>query len=249
MKTINYFLIAFCLCAVLVLGVANVQAKNVGVNADLSQCDKPQCTWDFGGENSTAGCNSVSHAFSEADDHQVTLTVDCGKFSQEVTRTVSVESSGPFYKEDGIIHCENAEIGQKGMVDGTEYIAVSESTLREWANNWRDHDLSTACTSYVTDMSELFEDAYDFNQDISSWDTSNVRDMGHMFAYTEKFNQDIGAWDVANVQDMEYMFYRADGFNQDLSNWDVYNAHVEYFAYDAKYFEHNDEYHPNFIFN
>ena len=30
------------------------------------------------------------------------------------------------------------------------------------------------CTSHVTDMSCMFEDAFHFNQDIGGWDTSNV---------------------------------------------------------------------------
>ena len=142
-------------------------------------------------------------------------------FSQEVTRTVSVESSGPFYEENSIIHCENVEIGQTGMVDGTEYTAVNESTLRNWADNWRNYDLTTACTSHVTDMSELFEGASNFNQDIGSWDVSNVTDMHDMFNYAESFNQNISSWDVSSVTYMDGMFHEVDKFNHDIGSWDV----------------------------
>ena len=36
-------------------------------------------------------------------------------------------------------------------------------------------------TSKVTNMSGLFKEAYDFNDDISNWDTSNVTNMNSMF--------------------------------------------------------------------
>ena len=37
-------------------------------------------------------------------------------------------------------------------------------------------------TSLVTDMSKLFQDNSDFNDDISKWNVSNVTDMSFMFS-------------------------------------------------------------------
>ncbi|MDA8707731.1 BspA family leucine-rich repeat surface protein, partial [Cyclobacteriaceae bacterium] len=71
----------------------------------------------------------------------------------------------------------------------------------------------------VTNMDNLFNQAFDFNQDISSWDVSNVTSMSDMFSYTD-FNQDISSWDVRNVTNMSAMFANTD-FNQDISFWDV----------------------------
>ena len=44
---------------------------------------------------------------------------------------------------------------------------------------------------------------------ISSWDTSGVTDMSTLFEEEEEFNDDIGNWDVSNVTDMSGMFYCA----------------------------------------
>ena len=59
---------------------------------------------------------------------------------------------------------------------------------------------------------------------ISSWDTSGVTDMSTLFEEEEEFNDDIGNWDVSNVTDMSGMFYCARSFNQDISNWNTCSA-------------------------
>ena len=251
MKFYYTFLITFSFCVAVALIAVPVQAKNVGVNADLSQCDKPQCTWSFG-ENSTTGCQSISHKFSESGKHDVTLRVDCGAFSQEVTRTVSVKSDDYYKDSDGIVHCDGIESGNTFTVDGTEYTAVSESTLYDWADDYKNHDLTTACTSHVTNMEKLFNwevnfnqdigswdvsnvtnmrsmfyNAWEFNQDITKWDVSAVKNMRLMFAVANNFNQDIGSWNTSDVTDMYRMFYHVDSFNQDLSSWCVSQFDIE----------------------
>ncbi|KNG79208.1 BspA family leucine-rich repeat surface protein [Mycoplasma sp. HU2014] len=89
-------------------------------------------------------------------------------------------------------------------------------------------------TSNVTDMSSMFAEAKNFNQDISKWNTSNVTDMSSMFAKAKNFNQDINtkevqkqngekytAWDVSNVKKMQSIFNEALVFDQDISKWNL----------------------------
>ena len=76
-------------------------------------------------------------------------------------------------------------------------------------------------TSEVTDMSNLFRDQTDFNEDIGKWDVSMVTNMSSMFRGTLSFNQDLSEWDVSNVTNMNCMFGGAIEFNQDLSGWNV----------------------------
>ena len=78
-------------------------------------------------------------------------------------------------------------------------------------------------TSNVTDMSKMFYNATDFNEDISLWDTSNVTNMCGMFWCAIKFNQDIGGWDTSNVTNMS-MFNYATNFNQDIGRWNTSNV-------------------------
>ena len=68
-------------------------------------------------------------------------------------------------------------------------------------------DVTTVCTSRITDMSECLVDR-SFNQDISAWDVSNVTNMSLCLAM-HSFNQDLSAWDVSNVTTMSDMFNEA----------------------------------------
>ena len=126
--------------------------------------------------------------------------------------------------------CPNAQIGDTGNVNGFTYTIVSEQQLRDYVDS--DYpDLNRLVTTQVTDMTELFREQYNFNQDISSWDVSNVTSMGSMF-YDTAFNQPIGNWDVSNVTNMWGMFVETSLFNQDISGWDVSSVTFMYEIFD-----------------
>jgi surface protein len=139
--------------------------------------------------------------------------------------------------------CEDANVGDTGVIDGVTYTVVDEAMLREMVEN--EQDVTKVATTKVTDMNFMFYnstfnqpignwdvssvinmygmfDNTSFNQDISSWDVSNVTNMNGMF-YNSTFNQPIGNWDVSNVTNMAYMF-RGATFNQPIGNWDVSNV-------------------------
>jgi surface protein len=75
------------------------------------------------------------------------------------------------------------------------------------------------CVSQVTNMSYIFYQASNFNQDISGWDVSRVTNMYVMFLGASHFDQDISGWDVSQVTNMAYMFTKATDFNQNLCAW------------------------------
>jgi len=75
-------------------------------------------------------------------------------------------------------------------------------------------------TSLVTDMSWVFHNKLNFNENLSGWDTSRVTTMRGMFAGALLFNKPIFQ-ETSSVNDMSFMFQGASAFNQDLSGWDT----------------------------
>jgi len=135
----------------------------------------------------------------------------------------------PVYLADNgvtIKACDDANIGDTGVIDGVTYTVVDNAMLREMVANGE--DVTKIATTMVTDMSELIILSYDeqsqaviFNQPIGNWDVSGVTTMFRMFVFANNFNQPIRDWDVSNVADMSEMFAVASVFNQPIGDWDV----------------------------
>ena len=99
--------------------------------------------------------------------------------------------------------------------DCSTYTSDECGVVKEYGwpvNNWCFYD-------DLTDMSSLFKDNPNFDDDISGWDVSRVTNMYEMFRGATAFNQDIGGWDVSRVANMQNMFNNAAAFNQDISGW------------------------------
>ena len=71
------------------------------------------------------------------------------------------------------ITCDSGSIGDTFKVKGITYTIVDETLLREMVGNGE--DVTTVCTSRVTDMIELFLESQ-FNQNLSGWNVDNVID-------------------------------------------------------------------------
>ena len=113
-------------------------------------------------------------------------------------------SANNFYKEGNTIKCPDAKVGEKGTVDGVEYIKVDRARLTVHYARLFNRSLivvtgMSVCTTDVTDMSDLFRDAKAFNAPIGNWDTSKVKDMENMFRGATAFSKDISGWDVEAV--------------------------------------------------
>tara|TARA_Y100000389_G_scaffold33123_1_gene28179 strand:- start:339 stop:2522 length:2184 start_codon:yes stop_codon:yes gene_type:complete len=101
-------------------------------------------------------------------------------------------------------------------------------------------DIGSWNVSGVTDMNNMFNGASNFNKDIGNWDVSGVTNMQEMFRSAQDFNQDIGNWNVSNVTNMKLMFDNASNFNQDISEWDVSEVTaMDYMFNDATYMSQN----------
>lgn len=75
--------------------------------------------------------------------------------------------------------------------------------------------------SNVTDMSGIFKDASNFNQNLTAWKTTSVVTLKEAFSGCSKYNQPMGTWSTTNCRSMKGMFYGCSVFNQDLSTWNT----------------------------
>ena len=152
--------------------------------------------------------------------YTVTYTVsDSSSNTVLVTRTVSVNEAVVtiIYLENGTCKCPDAIVGDSEVINGVTYRVVDNTTIRTEIANGN----VNLCTTFVTDMSELFKDNTSFNSDISFWDTSFVANMTDMFYDSRAFNQDIGSWDTSSVGNMYQMFRFASAFNKDIGDWNT----------------------------
>lgn len=97
------------------------------------------------------------------------------------------------------------------------------TNLFRYAENFNG-DISRWNISNVASMKNMFDSAYSFNQDLSKWNTENVQDMSYMFYHAKTFNGNISTWNTANVTQMVFMFNDAISFNQDISQWNTSNV-------------------------
>nr|WP_307928836.1 BspA family leucine-rich repeat surface protein [Mycoplasmopsis bovis] len=59
---------------------------------------------------------------------------------------------------------------------------------------------------------------------IENWDTSNISNLSETFSYAENFQSRLIKMKNSNVTDMSVTFYNAKKFNSPLNNWDTYNV-------------------------
>ena len=132
---------------------------------------------------------------------------------------ISCSKKEAFINNNGCLVCDGYKTGEYFVYDGLNYVVADKGMLENAIIDG--DDLTRYCTSSIKDMSALFMNAADFNQNISNWDVHNVTNMTEMFSGAAAFNQDIGNWDVSNVTDMDEMFFDATDFNQNLTQWCV----------------------------
>ena len=111
--------------------------------------------------------------------------------------------------------------------------AITQDNIHSAVDLWLSNEMeatsvygpiSTWDVSNVTNMSQLFFAASNFNDDISQWDVSSVTNMSRMFHDASVFSVDISGWDVSSVTNMYNMFLGTFEFQVDLNNWDVSNV-------------------------
>jgi surface protein len=168
-----------------------------------------------------------------------------------------------FSKINGVLNGEYFKYEVSGEILSTDYyhdghiITLDEKqrmkldniTIREAVNLWCENQntciesfghISNWDTSHVTDMSKLFKEKRNFNENIGSWNVSKVTNMSYMFCGAEEFDQEIGSWNVSKVTNMSYMFNGAEDFDQEIGSWNVSKVtNMSFMFSSAIYFNQN----------
>ena len=163
------------------------------------------------GDNTAIELNSSTHIYSIGGDYTINISILPGG------------SIGSFGNNDLLI-------GPVGPWPGSEYLRA----INDWNNIGltKLHYIGGAALvtvpntlpNTVTNISNMFDGASNFNQNISGWNVSNVTDMSSMFQTASKFNQAIGIWNVNNVTNMSNMFNNATNFNKNIGGWNICNV-------------------------
>ncbi len=133
------------------------------------------------------------------------------------TDTPNLESVTSMYSAFRGIKSINMDSIYSWDVSNVENMSSLFSDIQNFNQDIYDWNVSN-----VTNMSGMFFGT-SFNNYINNWDVSQVEDMSLMFSYSA-FNQNIGDWDVSSVTRMGYMFQGAFYFNRDIGNWDMSNV-------------------------
>ncbi len=80
----------------------------------------------------------------------------------------------------------------------------NESELRDAVNMW--------CSS------SYHSNALSRYGHISCWDVAEISNMSSLFRQMFNFNDDISNWDMSNINKMSFMFNDASAFNQPLAS-------------------------------
>ena len=84
--------------------------------------------------------------------------------------------------------------------------------------------IGTWCVSKVTDMSDLFFETVNFNDDLTYWDVSSVTNMAGIFYKASSFNGDVANWDTGSVLYFTDSFRGASMFNRNITSWNTTSA-------------------------
>lgn len=133
------------------------------------------------------GNNVTPNASIRIDNWTIPSGADCGGMFGDAKANKYVSLSG--WKFLGNNNCSS-------MFGGFNYANL----------NFTSNYLNTWDTSGITNMTKMFRNQFNFNDDISNWNTSNVVSMQEMFNLCGSFKGNLGSWNTSRVQNMAGIF-------------------------------------------
>ena len=197
-------------------------------------------TGSFFDNNNGTSTVSISWAFYKNEDSNDGLSfntsvvpygnsssINIKKFDGIPLRNMDSSANASFYDFKGQITATATDVPTLPNTGLAYCFANSTSTNFGNIDNWD--------TSNITNMSNMFNGAINFNQSINNWNTVKVTNMSNMFygatTYDKSLNftEDIlssgmyiyNRWNVSNVTNMSNMFNGAINFNANIRNWNT----------------------------
>jgi len=131
------------------------------------------------------------------------------------------------------------DIDEDGNINNPDHDGGIRTAARVWfavpaAAKARYGPIASWDVSEVTDLSLVFEDQADFNEDLSRWNVSSVVDMSYMLWGATSYNGDLSSWNVSNVVNMAKTFANATSFDRQLGGaWATSTADKHYMFYNS----------------
>ncbi len=147
-----------------------------------------------------------------------TFSINIGSASHIHTNCLgSATKSGKDINENGILDDSEIILPLTNVIY-TEGTPVTRVDLNAMIDNINVKDVNTC---EIINMSRLFKDKTNFNDDISGWNVGSVTNMIEMFQNASAFDGDIGSWDVSAVFFMSGMFAGATNFTDgNIGAWE-----------------------------
>lgn len=198
---------------------------NVGTSAD-NQITLPltnigtynfEVEWGDGNTNTITAFDQaeVTHTYASAGTYTVTIRGDIEGFNfqqgGDQLKLIEIQEFGPLNPgvntsaEGAFSGCSNLSVTATDAIDleGVTSIANMFSNCTSLTSF---PSLQIWDVSAVQNMSGLFSNCINFNEDVSMWNTQSVTNMSFMFDTAVLFDQNLGSWDVKDVTTMENMF-------------------------------------------
>ena len=171
----------------------------------------------------------ATHTYSVAGTYQIKIKGICRGFRFNNTldrlKLLSIQKWGCLEILDGGGHffgCTNLTLNTvEDIPDLTlttslqaSFLGCTALTAINKSNEW---DMTT-----IINISQMFQDAVNFNSNVSNWNVSNVTTFASAFINT-KFNQNVGGWNVSKGTTFSNMFQGCTTFNNggvdSIKNW------------------------------
>ena len=183
---------------------------------------------------------AVTHTYSAAGTYEVRIAGMCygWQFNNggDKLKILNVRQWGTMFRPlnnyGTFFGCKNLTLNDViGVIDLTGMTSL-RAFFFECLALTKVRNINSWNTSGITEMSQMFESAREFDDEIGAWDTSNVIDLYNMFANAFSFNNggspSINNWDTSKAVSFRFLFgsdagvpSRYSTFNQPIGNWNT----------------------------